>query len=162
MIILVVAGFYNNIGTIVYIHTSTGMWLSSFSSSSSSSSNHGADFSLFGNYHHNIIFGKINIRDYLPPSYLREVWDYSSATAKNIQKAVQNFDVEKAFENLSVHRKVDHLNETLLNIFRNYIPSKRIKFDFCQPPWMNGNLKGVFLVISKAFDKVWQKGLLYK
>ena len=84
--------------------------------------------------HRNIIFGKIDIRILLLPSYVREVWDYSSANAENIQKAVQDFDWEKAFWNLSVDRKIDLLNETLLNILRNYIPDKKTKFNHCQPP----------------------------
>ena len=33
------------------------------------------------------------------------------------------------------------LSETLLNIFRNYIPNKNIKCDYRQPPWMNDNMK---------------------
>ena len=33
------------------------------------------------------------------------------------------------------------LNETLLNIFRNYIPNKKIKCDYRQPPCMNDNIK---------------------
>ena len=48
---------------------------------------------------------------------------------------------KRLFGNLSVNRKVDLLNETLLNIFRNYIPNKKIKFNYCQPPWMNDNIK---------------------
>ena len=69
------------------------------------------------------------------------MWDYSSANTKNIQKAVQKFDWEKTFGNLSVDRKVDLLNETLLNIFRSFISDKKIKFNYCQPPWMNDNIK---------------------
>ena len=33
------------------------------------------------------------------------------------------------------------LKETLLNIFRNYIPNKKIKWDYRQPPRMNENIK---------------------
>ena len=33
----------------------------------------------------------------VPSSYVCEVWDYRSAKAKNIQKAVRNFDFGKAF-----------------------------------------------------------------
>ena len=51
-----------------------------------------------------------------------------------------NFKI-KAFENLSVDERVEHLNETLLNIFRNYIPNKKIKCDCRQPPWINENIK---------------------
>ena len=54
-----------------------------------------------------------------------EVWNYSQANVENIKYAISNFDWSKAFENLSVDEKVKHLYETLLNIFRNYIPNKK-------------------------------------
>ena len=38
-------------------------------------SNYGADVSIFDKCHHNVIFGKINIRVPLTPVYAREVWD---------------------------------------------------------------------------------------
>ena len=56
-------------------------------------------------------------------------------------EAISNFDWNKAFETLSVDEKVDFLNKTLLNIFRNYIPNKKIKCDYRQPPWMTDNIK---------------------
>ena len=70
-------------------------------------SNFGVDFSIFEKCHHNIIFGKINIRIPLPPSYIREVWDYSKANTKNIKKAVKSFDWNKSFSSLSVDGKVE-------------------------------------------------------
>ena len=73
-----------------------------------------------------IILFKINICVPLPPSYAREVWEYEKANTENIKKAISNFDWNKAFENLSVDEKVDFLNKTLLNIFRNYIPNKKM------------------------------------
>ena len=74
-------------------------------------SKHGIDV------HHNTIFGKTDIRVPLPPAYVRELWDYGKANAENIKKAISSFNWSKAFENL--------LNETLLNIFKNYIPNKK-------------------------------------
>ena len=100
-------------------------------------SNYGVDIPILEICHHNIIFGKINIRIPLPPSYVCQVWDYRKANVKNIQKAIQTFDWVKAFVNLSVDGKVDVLNETLMNIFRNYTPNKKVKCNYCQPPWMN-------------------------
>ena len=88
-------------------------------------SNHGVDVSIFDKCHHNIIYGKINIRVPLPPTYVQGVWEYEEANIENIKKAIYNFDWNKAFENLSVDEKVDFLNKTLLNIFRNYIPNKK-------------------------------------
>ena len=86
------------------------------------------------------------------------MWDYSSAKAENIQKAVGDFDWEKAFGNLSADRKLDLLNETLLNIFRNYIPNKKIKFNYCQPPWMNDNIKRCLKERSKLTKFFYKNG----
>ena len=80
-------------------------------------SNHGVDVSIFDKCHHNIIYGKINIRVPLPPTYVREVWDYEKANIENIKKAISNFGWNKVFENFSVDVKVGFLNKTLLNIF---------------------------------------------
>ena len=88
-------------------------------------SNHGVDVSIFDKCHHNIIYFKINIRVPLPPTYVREVLDYEKTNIENIKKSISNFDWNKAFENLSFDEKVDFLNKTLLNIFRNYIPPKK-------------------------------------
>ena len=104
-------------------------------------SNHGVDVSIFDKCHHNIIFGKIDIRIPLPPVYVREVWDYSKANVEQIKKAISNFNWNNAFKDLSVNEKVEFLNETLLNIFRNYIPNKKIKCDYRQPPWMTDKTK---------------------
>ena len=80
-------------------------------------SNHGVDVSIFDKCHHNIIYGKINIRVSLALTYVREVWDYEKANIENFK--------------------------TLLNIFRNYIPNKKIKCDYRQPPWMTDIIKNL-------------------
>ena len=104
-------------------------------------SNHGVDVTIFDKCHHNIIYGEINIRVLLPPVYIREVWDYSKANIENINKAISHFNWTKAFKNLSVDEKVELLNETLLNSYQNYIPNKKIKCEYRQPPWMTDNIK---------------------
>ena len=68
------------------------------------------------------------------------MWNYNKANVENIKNEVSNFNWNWAFENLSVDEKVELLNETL-NIFRNYIPNKKIKCDYRQPPWMTENIK---------------------
>ena len=75
---------------------------------------------------YNISHCKIDISVPLPPVYVREVWDYNKANVENIKKAISNFNWNRAFENLFVDEKVELLNETLLNIFPNYIPKKRL------------------------------------
>ena len=80
--------------------------------------------SLFDKCHHNVIYGKINVCVPLPLVFICEVWNYSKADVQNIQKTILGFNWRKAFESLSVDSKVDLLNETLLNVFRNYIANK--------------------------------------
>ena len=41
--------------------------------------NDGVVVSVFDKCHHNIIYGKINIRVPLSPTYVREVWDYKNS-----------------------------------------------------------------------------------
>ena len=84
-------------------------------------SEYGIGHSLFQTCHHKLIFGKIKAKIPVSPACSREVWDYKNA--KDIQKCISLFNWKKAFENLSINEKVDLLNATLLNIFRNYIPN---------------------------------------
>ena len=122
-------------------------------------SNYGVDVSIFDKCHHNIIFGKANIRVPLTPVYIREVWNYSQANAENIKYAISNFNWSKAFENPPVDGKVKHLNEALLNIFLNYIPNKKIKCDYRQPPWINENIKISLQQRSKLTNIYYKNGL---
>ena len=107
-------------------------------------SNYGTDVSICNKCHHNIIFGKVNIGVPLPPVCICEVWNYSQTNMENIKYAISNFSRSKAFENLSVDWKVEHLSKTSLNIFQNYIPNKKIKCDYRQPPWINDNKKNLW------------------
>ena len=100
-------------------------------------SKYGVDASIFDKCHHNIIYGKSDIRVPLPPKYVREVWDYSKADVQNIKKSIKDFN----WESLSIDSKVDLLNETFLYIFRNYILNKKIKYDYRQPSWMTNTIK---------------------
>ena len=45
------------------------------------------------------------------------------------------------FSNKSVHEQVTIFNQTLMNIFSNYIPNKLITVDDEDPPWMNEVLR---------------------
>ena len=58
---------------------------------------------------------------------------------KNLLKTLKN--LLKTLGSLSIYSKVDLLKETLLNIFQNYIPNKKINCDYRQPPWMTNNIK---------------------
>ena len=121
-------------------------------------SNYGVDVSISEKCNHNIIFGKINISVPLPPVYVREVWDYSKANVEHINKAISNFNWHNAFKDLSVDDKVKLLNETLLNIFRNYIPNKKIKCDYREPPWMTDKIKTLLKYRNKLTKMFYKNG----
>ena len=101
-------------------------------------SKYGVDTSIFDKFHHNIVYGKIDLHVPLPPKYVREVRDYSKADVQNIRKSMKELNLGKTLEKLCIDSKVDLLNEKLLNIFWNYIPNK---CDYRQPPWITDSLK---------------------
>ena len=53
-----------------------------------------------------------------------------------IQKAITNFNWKQALSNSSVNENVRIFDETLKNIFSNYIPNRRIKIDYRKPKQM--------------------------
>ena len=53
---------------------------------------------------------------------------------KILKKAISTFNWTKALENFSMDGKVELLNKILLNINRNYISNKKIKYNFRQLP----------------------------
>ena len=75
---------------------------------------------------------------------LHEAWYYDKANVENIKKAVAE--------------KVELLNETLLNIFWNYISNKKIKCDYCQPSWMTDNIRKSLKQRSKLTKIFYKNG----
>ena len=64
----------------------------------------------------------------------------------------------KDFGNLSVDGKIDVLNETPMYIFRNYIPNKKVKCNYSQPPWMNDKMKKCLRERSKVIKIHYKHG----
>ena len=69
----------------------------------------------------------------LPPPYYREIWDYNHANTENIQRAISMFNWQKAFRNNNTNEMTRVLTDTLMNIFKNFMPHKTKKFE----EWMN-------------------------
>ena len=104
-----------------------------FSSNVSFIRNYGIEQSMS----YNITYGTLDFNVPLPPPCYREIWDYKNADAEGIQKAISNFDWSKAFRNKNPNKNCKLLTDTLMNIFRNYIPHKNKKFDYKTREWMN-------------------------
>ena len=45
------------------------------------------------------------------------------------------------FAQKAINAQVTAFNETILNVFRNYVPNKYITIDDKDPAWMNENIK---------------------
>ena len=72
-------------------------------------------------------FGKMNLNVYLPPSYTCKVYDYEKVGRKNIQRCIKSCDWAKLFINLTINERAELLSNTLIDIFRIYIPNKKLK-----------------------------------
>ena len=72
--------------------------------------------------HHHLITGKYGI------------------IKKQTKEAISGFNWDMAFQNKDTNEKNKILNETLLNIFNNFISNKISSFDYKNAVWMNKRL----------------------
>ena len=98
-----------------------------FSSKVSFIRNYGIKQSIYEKCHRNITYDTLDFNVPLPPPYYREIWDFKNANTESIQKTISNFDWSKAFSNKKANENCKLLTDTLMNIFRNYIPHTTIK-----------------------------------
>ena len=96
--------------------------------------------SLHPNCHHQIVHSSFNLNISYPPPYQRLVWDYKKAYSKNIRKALDSVNWERLFDQKAIDAQVTAFNETILNVFCNYVPNKYITIDDKDPVLMNENI----------------------
>ena len=77
--------------------------------------------------------------------YHKHMFVKSGITGRQMLKVLK----KQYLKNLAIDGKVVLLNQTLLNTFRNYIPNKKIKCDYRQPPWMTNKTKNLLKERSK-------------
>ena len=75
-----------------------------------------------------------------------------------IQRSISGVDWDSLFQGTTVHKKVEILNDTLKNIFRNFIPSRTIKCDYQQPQWMTKVIKDKLKKRSKLTKIYFKNG----
>ena len=56
------------------------------------------------------------------------VWDYNRANVEGIKKFIVSVSWDVMFNNKSVHKQASIFNETIENIFSNFIPNKLVTF----------------------------------
>ena len=89
---------------------------------------------------------KLNFDIFLPPPYYKKLCDYNKANTEAKQRAIYAFNWDMAFQNKDINDKMKILNETLLNIFNNFIHNRISKFNYKKLVWMN---KEITLLLKK-------------
>ena len=86
------------------------------------------------------------------------IWDYKKADANIIRNALDSVNWERLFDSKNINEQVIALNETILNVFRNYVPNKYITIDDKDPVWMNENIKPKIKTKNLLFKQYIQNG----
>ena len=120
--------------------------------------NSGVHSSLHPNCHHQIVYSTFNLNIYYPPPYQRLVWDYKKADEKSIRKALDLVNWERLFDHKNIDSQVMTLNETILNVFRNYVPNKYMTIDDKDPVWMNETIKLKIKTRDKLYKQYVENG----
>ena len=119
--------------------------------------NSGVHASLYPNFHYHIVHSSFNLNISYPfpppPPYQCLVWHYKKADSKNIRKALDSVNWERLFDQLDINAQVAAFNETILNVFRNYVPNKHITIDDKDPVWMNRNIKTKIKEKNTSYQK---------
>ena len=120
--------------------------------------NSGVHASLHPNCHHQIVHSNFNLNIYYPPPCQRLIWDYEKADANIIRKALDSVNWERLFDSKNINEQVIALKETILNVFRNYVPNKYITIDDKDPVWMNESIKSMIKTKNLLFKQYIQNG----
>ena len=118
----------------------------------------GVHSSLHPNCHHQIIFCKLNLKIYYPPSYERVVWNYEKANIGLISRAINEFDWENSFLHKNIDEQLKIFNVTIMNIFKNFIPNKVITCDDRDPPWINEEVKNFIRFRNEIYKNYVRNG----
>ena len=92
------------------------------------------------------------------PPYQRLVWDYKKSDSNNIRKAIDFVNWEKLFDQKRNVEQVATFNDTTLNNFRNFVPSKYMTIDDSNLLWMNETIKSKMKAKHIVYKKYIQNG----
>ena len=120
--------------------------------------NSGVHASLHPNCHHQIIDTSFNLNITYPPPYKRLIWDCKKADSEKIRKALDWVNWERLFNNEDVNTQVSILNETVLNVFSNYVPNKYIAIVDKDPVSMNETIKLKIKAKNSMYNRFIQNG----
>ena len=88
--------------------------------------------------------------------YQKLIWDYKKADLKNIRKVFDLVNWERLFGQKDINVQVAPFNETILNVFRDYVPNKYITVEDKDPVLMNETIKSKLQAKKCALKKCLQ------
>ena len=111
----------------------------------------GTHLSLHKNCHHQITFYKLNLKVDYPAPYQGLVRNFKKSNNNSIKRPIKLVNWNSLFSRKNV--KIVIFNQTLINIFSNYIPNKSVTIDDKDLPWMNDYIKRKIMgkVACKSF-----------
>ena len=101
----------------------------------------GVDPALYKTCNYNLIFGKINFINPVPPPFYRDIWDYKSANVEMIQKAIADFNWKRAFSN------------NLVNENTCFTYPIEVKIYYRKPKWITPKILAALKKRSKLSKK---------
>ena len=101
----------------------------------------GVSPSLDNQCQNQIIFGKWNIVNPLPPPYRRTIWEYPKANVASVRYLLSRYNWYDCFHNLGCDEMVEKFYGILKSILYECVPNKVIKCSDKDPPWIPYEVK---------------------
>ena len=109
--------------------------------------------------HHQIVYGKLSISIVKQPPYTRRIWFYDKSDTVNIKRSIELFNWRKHLGSLQCpNEQVKLLNETLINIYSNFIPNKTKTIRPNEVPWMTRDIKNFLRKRNRIYRNTGKKG----
>ena len=119
----------------------------------------GVHASLHEQCHHQIVYGKLSVSSIALPPYKRRIWYYDKADFVAIRKSIEMFRWHEQFDKMTrPNDQVKLLNEVLLNIYSNFIPSETKTIRPREAPWITNTIKNFLRNKNRAYKNFVSKG----
>ena len=103
---------------------------------------------------HQITFCKLSIKSPRIPPSKRLVWHYDKAKRDLINRAITDFPWERHLNEIQdPNSQVKFLNQTILNIISNFVPSSTMTSNINEPKWITRNIKNLLSRQKKLYKK---------
>ena len=125
----------------------------------------GVHTSLHSNCHHQMIYAKLDLKIIFLPPYERTVWHFKNANCDHIKRVISFITNETITCDDRDPPWMNSFIKTLIRTKDNFYKILRllsINHKILSAFDIGLEVGGSFLDVSKAFDKIWQAGLIYK